>query len=506
MANPSWNLHEHDSAEATAVAIEGRLQRLLERMEGAGERGLLTGAMQSLVDIFGDRGACILLDGRPHIFVTSDDPLVEGRPVDLELYPEIAAALERDELIIIDDVREAPLLRGVRERLPAHLGAVVVAPLVAGGQRFGVLVVRSRVPREANETERAIARLTASITSLLLAAGRSARDESTPSPLLDLPALPTPVVTITTVDRNATPIGGVWATSAAARRILVVDDDAAHAQELQAALGDEGYEVAIEPHGDEALSRARALDPALVIVGVHPPELDGFEVARQLADDRRTAAMPVLFLSAAHDLPTKVRDCHVAVLDFLRRPYTLEELLVRVDRCLMLAEARDRLRRKARIDELTGLGNLRFFEERLAVESSRIARYGTALSMVVIDVDGLKIVNDKHGHPTGSAVLKAIGAAIGNEIRDTDLAARYGGDEFIVLLPHTQLAEGVAFAGRLLERIRRLRPCGLSVTTSMGVAAFHPKTDASVQLLLERADAAAYRAKRQGGNRVASDE
>ena len=502
MSDPSRKL---DPAEATraAIPIEERLQRLLGRMEGAGSRGLLATATHGMVEVFGERGACILLDERPHISVATDDPSVEGRTVDLDLYPELTAALARGELLVIDDVRDSPILRPVRERLPANLGAVAVAPLIANGQRLGALIARSAEPRSASEVERATARLTSSITSLMLAAMRQTREEPLPSPYLDLPS---PIAAITTVDRNATPIGGIWAAPAAARKILVVDEDATHARELEHALSDEGYEVLVEAHGGAALARAREIDPALVVVGVHPPMLEGFEVARQLADDRRTAAVPVLFLSAMKDLPTQVRDCHVAVMDFLRRPYTIEELLVRIDRCLMLAEARDRLRRKARIDELTGLGNLRFFEERLAVETSRIARYGTPLSMVVIDVDALKVVNDKHGHPTGSAVLKAIGAAIGNEIRDTDLAARYGGDEFIVLLPHTQLAEGVAFAGRLLDRIRRLRPCGLVVSASMGVAAFDAKTDTTVQVLLERADAAAYRAKRQGGNRVAADE
>jgi diguanylate cyclase (GGDEF)-like protein len=502
MSDPSRKLGEQ-VAPPPAVILEQRLQQLLERMEGAGERGLLATATQSLVELLGDRGSCILLDGTPRIFVTTDDPSVEGRPVDLTLYPEIGAALARGELVVIEDVRESPLMRSVRDRLPAHLGSVAVAPLMAGGQRFGVLVARARRPRSPTESERATARLTSSITSLLLVAGRTAHGEPTPPTELDLPS---PVVTPVVVDRTATPISGVFIAPSAARRILVIDDDEAHGEELHAALADEGYDVTVVRAPTEALARARALEPALVIVGVRPPALDGFDVARQLADDRHTSAVPVLFVSAAQDLPARVRDCHVAVLDFLRRPYTVEELLARVDRCLMQAEARDRLRRKARIDELTGLGNLRFFEERLAVESSRIARYGTALSMVVIDVDGLKAINDRHGHPTGSAVLKALGAAIGNEIRDTDLAARYGGDEFIVLLPHTGLGEGVAFAGRLLERIRRLRPCGLMVTTSVGVAAFNPQSDVSVQMLLERADAAAYRAKRLGGNRAIGDE
>src|SRR6185369_10084143 len=144
-------------------------------------------------------------------------------------------------------------------------------------------------------------------------------------------------------------------------------------------------------------------------------------------------------------------------------------------------------------DELTGLGNMRLFREQLAAEASRLERHATPLSIVMGDVDGLKGINDREGHAAGSAVLAAIGGALRATIRGNDLAARYGGDEFVVLLPHTDLAAGVAFCGRLLDEIPRLRPHGVRIAISLGVASFDRDIDDSLQSLLERADRAAYR-------------
>jgi diguanylate cyclase (GGDEF)-like protein len=119
-----------------------------------------------------------------------------------------------------------------------------------------------------------------------------------------------------------------------------------------------------------------------------------------------------------------------------------------------------------------------------------------------MDLDGLKQINDRHGHLTGTEVLRAVGEAVRHEIRETDVAFRYGGDEFVVLLPHTGMADALAFADRLLGRIRKLRPCDIVVSASIGAAAYDDAIDDSIQAQLARADSATYAAKRLGGNRV----
>jgi two-component system cell cycle response regulator len=243
-----------------------------------------------------------------------------------------------------------------------------------------------------------------------------------------------------------------------------------------------------------------------VILDVGLPDQDGVEVALELVSDRRTAHLPVLFVSGHEDLAARVRAIRQVYCDFLRKPYHEQDLLARVERCLAESDLRLRLESDARIDELTGLGNPRLLDERLGVESARRARYGTPLTILVMDLDGLKQINDKHGHLTGTAVLRAVGEALRQQIRETDVAFRYGGDEFVVLLPHTGMADALAFSERLLACIRKLRPCDVGVSVSIGVAAYDDAVDDSIQAQLARADSATYAAKRLGGNRVVASD
>jgi two-component system, cell cycle response regulator len=304
------------------------------------------------------------------------------------------------------------------------------------------------------------------------------------------------------VDRTATPVLGVLTLPARSKRILVVEDDRDMAQTICALLREQGYQTESVVSGADAISKVRELMPALVLLDVGLPDQDGMQVALELVSDRRTAHLPVLFVSGRDDLAARVRECRQLNCDFLRKPYHETELLARVERCLSESDLRARLESDARIDELTGLGNPRLLDERLGVEAARRARYGTPLTIVVMDLDGLKQINDKHGHLTGTEVLRDVGEAVRREIRETDVAFRYGGDEFVVLLPHTGMTDALAFAERLLSHIRQLRPSGISVSASLGVAAFDDAIDDSIQAQLARADSATYAAKRLGGNRI----
>jgi two-component system cell cycle response regulator len=232
------------------------------------------------------------------------------------------------------------------------------------------------------------------------------------------------------------------------------------------------------------------------------PLLDGFDAAERLHADVRTAKVPVLFLSGAKDLLVRIRALKPDNIDFLRKPYSAAELLTRIERSLDRNSALDELRIQAEVDVLTGLGNARALHRSLAVEQSRISRYGATSAIVMMDVDKLKAINDQHGHVVGSRVIQAIGQLLRTAIRETDLAARYGGDEFVVILAHTTAAEGCAFAERFLDRVRQLRPEGLDVSMSVGVARLGVAEKQTGDVLLAEADAAAYRAKRLGGNRA----
>jgi diguanylate cyclase (GGDEF)-like protein len=476
----------------TRLVDGGRISHLLERL-GA---GLVDGEpaailLQELAALYGpDVTAATLVDAGGRVRASSDCNDV-GHRIEVDGSFSLAAWTGPGA----DGAR--PLLA---EDAPAGGGCaalhapgwLTVVPVVAGDTSFGLALLRTSRPPGDDETRQNTVRLMGQMGAVVLSAGKP-RGRAT--------ELRAPSRT-DGVDRRPTPVWGVMALDRArTRRVLVIEDDADIAAGVRDALDGDGYETVLAARGDEGLLAARRLAPDLIILDVKLPDTDGFKVARELWRDRRTSPVPVLFLSGTADLASRVRSLHSEEADFLPKPFSFKELLTRVEQSLMRAEQRTRLLFSARIDELTGLGNLRLFEERLATEAARIDRYGTPLTIVVMDVDKLKVINDRHGHAAGSTVLRAVGEVLHRAIRETDLAVRYGGDEFVVLLPHTELADGAAFSDRILAQVAALRPLGLTVSVSIGVASFDPRIDPSIDHLFERADQAAYRAKREGGGR-----
>jgi diguanylate cyclase (GGDEF)-like protein len=172
-------------------------------------------------------------------------------------------------------------------------------------------------------------------------------------------------------------------------------------------------------------------------------------------------------------------------------------------------ELRRRLLAAALRDPLTGVHNRRHFDERLAAECAAARRHERPLSLLMVDVDDFKAINDRHGHRVGDAVLRAVAQALLEGVRREDAVFRYGGEEFAILLRETGLAGAVRLADRLRKRVAKLRAPGaaahgarITVTISIGAAAYTP--DLADGDLIERADAGLYRAKRQGKDRVVS--
>lgn len=296
-------------------------------------------------------------------------------------------------------------------------------------------------------------------------------------------------------------------------RILLVEDRPASAERIVAALRDL-HELLIESRPQEVVFRAVESAPDLVIVSLDLENFDALRLCSQLRSIERTRATPVLALANHEDRARILRGLDLGVNDFVLRPVDQNELIARVRTQLRRKRYMDALRDNvqsvielAAIDSLTGLGNRRIFEKQLAEMLDRSAHGGRALSLMMLDIDHFKAVNDRYGHDAGDHVLKTLAQRIRSVLRRSDSICRYGGEEFIVLLPDTSLAAGRVIAERVRAAIEAaafsLDAAGgqtIPVTISIGLAA--RGDDANAEALLRQADKALYASKTAGRNRV----
>jgi diguanylate cyclase (GGDEF)-like protein len=261
----------------------------------------------------------------------------------------------------------------------------------------------------------------------------------------------------------------------------------------------------------DALRLHKEAQPDLVLLDVMMPHVDGYKLAQMFK--RASPFVPIILLTALEDIDSKRRGLSAGADEFLIKPVNALELQIRMSSMLRIKRLADELERVNRnlaelatIDPLTQVANRRAVEQRLAHEFQRERRYKHPLACILIDIDHFKAVNDNYGHPVGDKVLVEVAIAIRESIRTTDLVARFGGEEFIVVAPET----GSVAAHLVAERIRRAITAkttakmdqGLPVVTaSLGVASTDVKVVTESDLVA-KADAALYRAKREGRNRV----
>lgn len=296
-------------------------------------------------------------------------------------------------------------------------------------------------------------------------------------------------------------------------RVLVVEERANSAARIMAGLRF-FHHVEVEPSPQEALFRAADSDYDAVIISLGLSGFDALRLCSQLRSLERTRALPMLLLADLHERPRLQRGLDLGVNDFILRPVERNELVARVRTEVRRKRCADRLRldvqaaiELATVDSLTGLNNRRFFESQLSQALDRAFRAGAPLSLMILDIDHFKSVNDTYGHDAGDLVLKAFAQRIRSAVRSADIVCRLGGEEFVVIMLDTSLdhARGIA------ERVRGVvesapfpvDPTGeqkISVTSSIGVAA--RGADARADALMRRADKALYRAKAAGRNRV----
>jgi diguanylate cyclase (GGDEF)-like protein len=285
--------------------------------------------------------------------------------------------------------------------------------------------------------------------------------------------------------------------------VLVVDDDADKLKLLEVALGMEGYHVRTACNGKEALAAVESYPPDLIIADVMMPEMDGYELARRIRQNPQTRFIPLMLQTAGRHLAEDRRlGAEVGALGYITDPTDLDLLLARARTLLDFKAYLDTCEEAAFIDHLSGLSNRRHFERQLEREISRTERYGHPLSLLILDIDQFKQVNDSFGHEAGDEAIRRLAKTLQEGIRGIDLAARIGGDEFALLLTETRLERAIEVAERLRLEIKALAIPGVgAISASFGVAEA-PLCAETARDLLASADAALYEAKHEGRDQV----
>jgi two-component system cell cycle response regulator len=299
-----------------------------------------------------------------------------------------------------------------------------------------------------------------------------------------------------------------------AHRVLIADDDPVSRRMLQALLQKWGFEVVTAADGIDALRILEGEDaPDLAILDWMMPGMDGPQVCESVRARPSRPYVYVLLLTARSQKDDILRGLESGADDYLTKPFHAAELRARVQvgqRILELQtgliSAREELLFRATHDELTGLVNRRVLIEAIAREHSRHTREGTNFAIVLMDLDHFKNVNDTYGHLAGDAVLKEVARRVAGCLRPYDTVGRYGGEEFVVVLPTCDRSGSVMVSDRILTSLNS-KPIetaqgGLLVTASCGVAVSNSDHPVNPQTLLHLADEALYRAKANGRNRA----
>jgi len=289
------------------------------------------------------------------------------------------------------------------------------------------------------------------------------------------------------------------------KRLLLVDDDAESLAVARARLADDGIEIFYATGGSAGLEAAKSQHPDLILLDLDMPDMSGFDVCRILKADPELCMIPVLFLSGSATSDDKVRGLDLGAVDYITKPFDTCELRARVRSTIRTKELQDLLIEHAHIDPLTGLPNRRALMDRLQMEWARLQRHRGELSFVMADIDYFKRVNDTYGHSVGDKVLQEVARTIAGQCREIDLPARYGGDEFAVVVPNQGISDAVHLAERCRWEIEKVnvpaKGTPIRPTASFGVA--DAVGVSSAELLVDRADQALYQAKAAGRNRVA---
>jgi two-component system cell cycle response regulator len=285
-------------------------------------------------------------------------------------------------------------------------------------------------------------------------------------------------------------------------KILLIDDDIAVLKLLENAFTMEGYKVYICDDSVAAMETIAAVKPNIIMLDIMMPKMNGYEVLEKIKSRPEYADIYTIILSSKGDAADRIQGIRSGADDYITKPFVIGEAIARVE---MIMRRSKYYKEKLLKDCLTGAYSRYYFNLRISEETERYRRNGTIFSIALIDMDDYKHINDRYGHHAGDSLLKELADFVGRSIRKCDSIFRYGGDEFIIILPDTDDKK----AYEIIERLRREfdnKPVyidgeELHVTFSAGIKQITGK-ERNIEQIINDADKAMYQAKKGGRNKV----
>jgi len=301
--------------------------------------------------------------------------------------------------------------------------------------------------------------------------------------------------------------------------VLLVEDSKSQAGLAKDFLEQDGYDVIWAEDGKSAIKEVKTNHVDIVLLDLVLPDMSGNEICRWLKLNDDTKGIPIIMLTVKDAVTDKVAGLEAGADDYLPKPYNNVELNARIYAALRTKALQDELRQKNRqlqdllkqveimaiTDPLTGLYNRRYAASMLEKEFAQALRYETSLACLMLDIDHFKNINDAFGHQAGDSVLKETAEIIKSSLREADTAARWGGEEFVVLLPQTKKEDSLQPASKILAAISAHKFKDMpnrKITVSIGIANAMARSIDTADKLMQAADSALYEAKKKGRNRV----
>jgi diguanylate cyclase (GGDEF)-like protein len=290
--------------------------------------------------------------------------------------------------------------------------------------------------------------------------------------------------------------------------ILVIEDHPDQRDLLAIVLQREGYRVITAANGVEGLAKLQQEPVQIALSDIMMPKMDGFELIKQIRSHSVLKSIYFILITARIQEGDRVRGLDLGADDYITKPFSFSELLARVRVGSRVVQYQRHLEHQTQIDPLTGLFNRRAFEKKMEEEFERSKRYQHPLSLLILDIDNFKTINDTYGHHGGDSALVKISETLKAKTRQSDFPSRFGGEEFVLVLPDTDHDSALLVANKIHDEIRSCAfssgDRSFSLTVSIGLSSTDAKTYREWREMLEDADQALYLAKNSGKDRVES--